>query len=66
VVIESVLTKDIDDMEPRLTRHCYSAKVLGEVLNAKPREIRARLHGQLPAGRADELQHQMLAVGIPL
>lgn len=65
-VIESVLAKDIDDMEPRLTRHGYNAKVLGEVLNAKPREIRALLRGQLPAGRAQELQHEMLAVGIPL
>jgi len=65
-VIESILAKDIDDMEPRLTRHGYNAKVLGEVLNAKPREIRALLRGQLPAGRAQELQHEMLAVGIPL
>jgi type II secretory pathway predicted ATPase ExeA len=65
-VIESILAKDIDDLEPRLTRHGYNAKVLGEVLNAKPREIRALLRGQLPAGRAQELQHEMLAVGIPL
>jgi type II secretory pathway predicted ATPase ExeA len=65
-VIEAILAKDIDDLEPRLTRHGYNAKVLGEVLNAKPREIRALLRGQLPAGRAQELQHEMLAVGIPL
>ena len=65
-VIESILAPDIDDLEPRLTRHGYNAKVLGEVLNAKPREIRALLRGQLPPGRAQELQHEMLAVGIPL
>jgi type II secretory pathway predicted ATPase ExeA len=65
-VIESILSKDINDLEPRLTRHGYNAKVLGEVLNAKPREIRALLRGQLPAGRTQELQHEMLAVGIPL
>jgi hypothetical protein len=41
-VIEAILAKDIDDLEPRLTRHGYNAKVLGEV------------------------QHEMLAVGIPL
>lgn len=65
-VIESILARDIDDLEPRLTRNGYNAKVLGEVLNAKPREIRALFRGQLPAGRAQELQHEMLAVGIPL
>jgi len=63
-VIESILAKDIDELEPRLTRHGYNAKVLAEVLNAKPSEIRALLRGQLPPGRAQELQHEMLAVGI--
>ena len=65
-VLESVLAKNIDELEPRLTRHGYNAKVLAEVLNAKPREIRALLRGQLAPGRAQELQHEMLAVGIPL
>jgi hypothetical protein len=65
-VITSILAKDINDLEPRLTRQGYNAKVLAEVLNAKPREIRALLRGQLAPGRAQELQHEMLAVGIPL
>jgi type II secretory pathway predicted ATPase ExeA len=65
-VIESILAKDLNDMEPRLTRYGYNAKVLCEVLNIKPREVRALLRGQLPAGRAQELQHEMLAVGIPI
>ena len=65
-VIESILAKDIDELEPRLTRHGYNAKVLAEVLNAKPREIRTLLGGQLAPGRAQELQHEMLAVGISL
>ena len=63
-VITSILAKDINDLEPRLTRQGYNAKVLAEVLNAKPREIRSLLRGQLPPGRAQELQHEMLAVGI--
>ena len=53
-------------LEPRLTRQGYIAKVLAEVLNAKPRQMRALLRGQLAPGRAQELQHEMLAVGIPL
>jgi len=65
-VIASILAKDIDELEPRLTRNGYNAKVLAEVLNAKPREIQALLRGQLAPGRAQELQHEMLAVGISL
>lgn len=65
-VIESILAKDIDELEPRLTRHGYNAKVLAEVLNAKPREIHALLRGQLAPGRVQELQREMLAVGISL
>jgi type II secretory pathway predicted ATPase ExeA len=48
-VIEGILAKDLNDMEPRLTRYGYNAKVLCEVLNVKPREVRALLRGQLPA-----------------
>jgi type II secretory pathway predicted ATPase ExeA len=65
-VVESILARDINELEPRLTRNGYNAKILAEVLNAKPREIRALLRGQLAPGRAQELQHEMLAVGIPL
>jgi len=50
-VIETVLAKDIDDLEPRLTRHGYNAKVLAEVLNVNLREIKSLLRGQLAPGR---------------
>jgi type II secretory pathway predicted ATPase ExeA len=65
-VIQTVLAPDLEDLEPRLTRHGYNAKVLAELLNAKPREIKALLRGQLAPGRTQELQVEMLAVGIPL
>jgi hypothetical protein len=42
-MIENVLAKDINGLEPRLTRQGYNAKVLAELLNAKPREIRSFL-----------------------
>jgi len=64
--IESILAKDLNDMKPCLTRYGYNPKVLCEVLKVKPREVRALLRGQLPAGRAQELRHEMLAVGIPI
>jgi hypothetical protein len=65
-MIENVLAKDINGLEPRLTRQGYNAKVLAELLNAKPREIRSFLSGQLAAGRTQELQSELLAAGIPL
>jgi len=58
--------KDINALEPRLTRQGYNAKVLAELLNAKPREIKSFLSGQLASGRTQELQSELLAAGIPL
>jgi O-acetylhomoserine/O-acetylserine sulfhydrylase-like pyridoxal-dependent enzyme len=65
-VIENVLAQGLDDLEPRLTRHGYNAKVLAELLNVRPAEVRSFLHGQLPPGRTQDLRDQMLRVGIPL
>ena len=64
-MIETVLAKDIDGLEPRLTRQGYNAKVLAELLNAKPREIKSFLSGQLAPGRTQELQSGLLAAGNP-
>jgi len=48
------------------SRQLPNAKVLAELLNAKPREIKSFLSGQLASGRAQELQSELLAAGIPL
>jgi hypothetical protein len=55
-MIENVLAKDINGLEPRLTRQGYNAKVLAELLNATPREIKSFLSGQFASGRTQELQ----------
>jgi hypothetical protein len=47
-------------------RNGYNVKVLSEILNAKPREIRSFLRSQLPPGRAQELHQELLAAGVPL
>lgn len=65
-VVESVLSKDLNDLEPTLTRHGYSPKVLAELLNIRVSEVRKFLNGQLAPGRMQELQSQMLEAGIPL
>ena len=65
-LIDTVIAKDIDDLEPRLTRQGYHMKALAELLRAKPAEIRLFLRGQLATGRTQELHSGLLAAGIPL
>jgi type II secretory pathway predicted ATPase ExeA len=66
VVVESILSKQIDDLEPTLTRHGYTTKSLSEQFSAKPAEIRSLFRGQLDPGRTRELYEQMQAAGLPL
>lgn len=65
-IADSVLSKQIDDLEPTLTRHGYSARVLTEMLGTKPSEIRALFNQTLEPDRARELKEQMLAAGLPV
>jgi type II secretory pathway predicted ATPase ExeA len=65
-VVDSVLAKDINEIEPILTRHGYGTKALTELLDINGAEVRKLLRGQLPPGRTNELQSQMLKVGLPL
>jgi type II secretory pathway predicted ATPase ExeA len=65
-VIDTVLSKEIDDLEPKLTRQGYHVRSLSELLNVRPSEIKAFLRGQVDASRAQDLQAQMLRAGIPL
>ena len=58
-MIDNVLAKDINGLEPRLTREGYNVKVLAELLNAKPREIKEFLRGQLAPRRTQELQNEL-------
>ena len=65
-IIDSVLSKRIDDLEPTLMRHGYSAKVLTELLETRPGEIKALFRQTLEPDRARELTEQMLAAGLPV
>ena len=65
-IIDSVLSKQIDDLEPTLTRHGYNVRGLAEQFNAKPPEIRSLFHGKLEPMRARELHEQMLMAGLPI
>jgi len=65
-IVEATMAPDIDALEPTFIRHGYTARVLTELLNVRPGEVRALLQGQLPEERADELKQQLLRTGIPL
>jgi len=65
-VVESVLSRHIDDLEPTLTRHGYRMKDLVEQLDAKPAEIRALFNNTLDLARVTELRDKLLAFGLPI
>ena len=65
-IIQSVLAKDLDDLEPKLTRYGYNIKALADELNVRPNIIRSFLRGKLPPGRTQEIQAEMPATGIPV
>ncbi|MBV8883721.1 MAG: ExeA family protein [Chroococcidiopsidaceae cyanobacterium CP_BM_RX_35] len=65
-IVKAILSKEIDELEPKLTRHGYNVKSLAEQFDAKPSEIRSLFRGQLDPVRTHELQDQMLAAGLPI
>jgi len=65
-VVESILAKDIDGLEQKLTRHGYNVKTLAMTVNVQPKVIRSFLRGKLSPGQSQEIQEEMLAAGIPL
>lgn len=65
-LVESVLSRQLDDLEPTLTRHGYRIKDLVEQFDAKPAEIKALFSNSLDSMRAAELRDKMLAAGLPI
>lgn len=65
-IVESVLSKQIDELEPRLTRHGYALRDLADQFHAKPAEIKLLFRGQLDPTRTKELTDQMLMAGLPI
>jgi type II secretory pathway predicted ATPase ExeA len=65
-LIDTVLAKGLNDLEPTLARYGYNARAVADLLHVRSTEVHALLRGRLPAGRAQELQHELRAVGIPL
>jgi hypothetical protein len=64
--VEAILSRQINDLEPRLMRHGYDVRALVDQFHSKPAEIKMFLNGTLDASRSRELTEQMLAAGLPL
>ncbi|AAO54412.1 hypothetical protein APX70_03380 [Pseudomonas syringae pv. maculicola] len=65
-LVKSVLSRQLDDLEPTLTRHGYRIKDLVEQFDARPTEIKALFSNALDPARAAELRDKMLAAGLPI
>jgi type II secretory pathway predicted ATPase ExeA len=65
-VVETVLSRQLDDLEPRLTRHGYNVRNLAAQFHTKPAEMRQFLRGALDEQRTHELTEQMRTAGLPL
>jgi type II secretory pathway predicted ATPase ExeA len=65
-LVNTVITRGINDLEPRLIRYGYNLKTLSDMLNVRPKVIRSFLRGQLTPGQTQEIHNDMLALGIPL
>ena len=64
-VVEAILSRQLNDLEPQLTRNGYDVRSLVEQFDAKPSEIRQLLRGDLDPGRSRELMDEMRAAGLP-
>jgi type II secretory pathway predicted ATPase ExeA len=64
-VVEAVLSRQVNDLEPQLMRNGYDIASLAEQFDAKPAEVRQLLRGELEPSRARELLDEMRAAGLP-
>jgi hypothetical protein len=64
-VVEAILSRQLNDLEPQLTRNGYDIRSLVEQFDAKPSEIRQLLRGDLDPARSRELMDEMRAAGLP-
>ena len=65
-ILESVLSKQLNEIEATLVRNGYRIKDLVEQFDAKPAEIKALFNNTLDPIRTTELRDKMLQAGLPL
>jgi type II secretory pathway predicted ATPase ExeA len=65
-LVETLLSPQLDELEPRLRRHGYDIPDLAELINARQGEIRSLLRGELEPARGQELTAKLMAAGLPI
>jgi len=65
-LIETILSPQLDELEPRLRRHGYDVRAVAELANAKAADIQALLRGELEAVRTREITDRLRAAGLPI
>ena len=62
--VKTVLSPDLDSLEPSLARHGYNVPILCEYLGATRNEVRAYLRGQLVSNRLEEFNKEIHKLGV--
>jgi type II secretory pathway predicted ATPase ExeA len=65
-LVETLLSPQLDELEPRLRRHGYDIPDLAELTNTRQGEIRSLLRGELEPARGREITAKLMAAGLPI
>jgi len=65
-LVETVLSRQLDDLESALVRHSYRLKDMVEQFDVKTSEIRSLFSNQLEPKHTAEIRERMLAAGLPI
>jgi type II secretory pathway predicted ATPase ExeA len=65
-LIETILSPQLDELEPRLRRHGYDVRTVAELASTKVADIQALLRGELEAARTREITDRLRAAGLPI
>ncbi|WP_242140226.1 hypothetical protein [Sphingomonas sp. TREG-RG-20F-R18-01] len=65
-IVEQVLSRAIDDLEPTLTRNGYDAGSLVSHFNSRPSDVRAFHAETLDAEHTRELIERLREAGVPV
>lgn len=65
-LVETILSPQLDELEPRLRRHGYDVRAVAELASARASDIQALLRGELEATRTREITDRLRAAGLPI
>jgi hypothetical protein len=63
-ILNEVIARDLDGIEANLKRHGYDIKAMSDTLGVKTAEIRSFFRDRLSSGRAQEIESEILKLGL--